>query len=170
MIASRPARRPLPSVLRTRTVPVVSTMAGSAVVLVPMVATGQSMPSFGLLMLLSWRLLRPEMWAAWAALPLGLFDDLMTGQMLGTSMALWTISFLVFDWIDHHVVWRDFWTEWGMAALTIAGIGAASWVVSRSYMDHGSILSAVPQAVLSILIFPSMVRLTETLDRWRLGR
>ena len=34
------------------------------------------MPPFGLLVLLAWRLLRPELWRAWVGLPLGLPAEL----------------------------------------------------------------------------------------------
>jgi rod shape-determining protein MreD len=164
--------RPLPVwlPLKARLVPALSTMAGSAVVLLPVVAVGPSMPPFGLLMLLAWRLLRPEMWPAWVALPLGLFDDLLSGQMLGTSMAIWTVASLIFDWIDHHLLWRDFWMEWALAALTILFAVMGGWAVSRSYVAYGSVVVAMPQAVLSVLVFPALVRLVAALDRWRLAR
>ncbi len=105
----------------------------------------------------------------WAALPLGLFDDLMTGQMLGTSMATWTFAFLIFDWIDHRTVWRDFWMEWVIAAATILIVGLASWAVSRSFVTQGSVIAILPSSLGAILLFPTMMRLTAMLDRWRLG-
>lgn len=169
-------RRPAPPIkyapapLKPRIVPILSTIAGSATTLLPMVSTMPAMPQFGLLMLLSWRLLRPEMWPAWMALPLGLADDLLTGHFIGTSMALWTIAFLAFDWIDHHVVWRDYRMEWIIAATTILIVDAASWAMSQTPGATGTILTALPLAIAGILIFPAMVRLCALLDRWRLER
>jgi rod shape-determining protein MreD len=166
----RPAIRPVRAPLRPLLVPIVSTLAGSAMILAPMVSSAPQMPPFGLLMLLSWRLLRPEMWPAWIALPLGLYDDMLTGHFLGTSMGLWTIAFLAFDWIDHHVVWRDYWMEWIIAATSIAIIQAATWAFSQTPGANGTLLSAVPETMVAILVFPAMVRLTALLDRWRLAR
>ncbi|MDB5685650.1 MAG: hypothetical protein JWR77_239 [Rhizorhabdus sp.] len=169
-------RRPAPLIkyapapLKPRLVPILSTIAGSATVLLPMVSTAPVMPQFGLLMLLSWRLLRPEMWPAWMALPLGLADDLLNGHFIGTSMAVWTIAFLAFDWIDHHVMWRDYRMEWMIAATTILIVDAATWALSQTPGSSSEIVTALPLAIVGILIFPIMVRLTAVLDRWRLQR
>lgn len=170
MIARRPVIRPVRMPLRPLAVPIVSTLAGSAMILAPMVSSEPELPPLGLLMLLSWRLLRPEMWPAWIALPLGLFDDLMTGHFLGTSMMLWTMAFLAFDWIDHHVVWRDYWMEWIIAAASITIIQSATWAFSQTPGATGTILSVLPETIVAILIFPAIVRLTAALDRWRLAR
>lgn len=170
MIGRRAAIPSTRTPLRPLLVPIMSTLAGSAIILVPMVSTEPDLPPFGLLMLLSWRLLRPEMWPAWIALPLGLFDDMLSGHFLGTSMALWTIAFLAFDWIDHHLVWRDYRMEWVIAATSILVIQSGTWAVSQAPGANCSILSALPATLVAILIFPAMVRLTAVLDRWRLTR
>lgn len=156
--------------LRTVAVPVASTIAGSAMSLLPIVATSPSLPPFGLLMLLSWRLLRPEMWAAWIALPLGLADDLLTGHFLGTSMALWTVALLLMDWVDNVAMWRDFWIEWLIASGGIIAIIVASWALSQPPGSHARLLIVVPQIVGAILLFPAILRLTAGLDSWRLRR
>ncbi|MFX5813291.1 hypothetical protein ABTE31_21535, partial [Acinetobacter baumannii] len=69
-----------------RFVPALSVMVGSAVTLWPFIATFPILPPFGLLMLLGWRLTKPDSLRIWAPLPLGLFDDLISGQPLGTAM------------------------------------------------------------------------------------
>jgi len=102
------------------------------------------------------------------ALPLGLADDLLNGHFIGTSMALWTVAFLTFDWIDHHVVWRDYRMEWVIAAATILIVDAATWAFSQTPGTSGTVLTALPLAIAGILLFPIMVRLTAMLDRWRL--
>lgn len=68
---------------------VASILAGSLVTLLPVVATVPFLPPFGLLMFLGWRLLRPGALPVWAAAPLGLFDDLVSGQPLGSAVLLW---------------------------------------------------------------------------------
>ncbi|WP_340317962.1 rod shape-determining protein MreD [Rhizorhabdus argentea] len=155
---------------RTIAVPVGSILLGSAMGLLPVIATEPFLPPFGLMMLLAWRLLRQEMWAAWAGLPLGLADDLISGHYLGTSMILWTIALLVLDWVDHNLVWRDWWMEWLIAAIGIVAIDIGAWAVSQPLDSHTPITTVIPQLVGAILLFPAILRLTATLDRWRLRR
>lgn len=155
---------------RTIAVPVGSILLGSTMGLVPIIATEPIVPPFGLLLLLAWRLLRPEIWAAWAALPLGLADDLISGHYLGTSMMLWTVALLVLDWVDHVLVWRDWWMEWLIAAVAITAIDMGSWVVSQPLESRTSITTLLPQLIAAILLFPIVLRLTALLDRWRLKR
>jgi rod shape-determining protein MreD len=156
--------------LRATLVPILSTLAGSAMGLLPVIAVEPIVPPFGLMMLLSWRLLRPEMWPPWAALPLGLADDLISGHYLGTAMALWTLAFLLLEWVDQALVWRDGRIEWAIGAVAIATIGVGAWGLSQPGGSATSMLTIVPQTIGAILAFPAVLRLTAWLDRWRLRR
>lgn len=156
--------------LRATTVPIVSTLIGSAMALVPIIATEPIVPPFGLMMLLAWRLLRPDIWPVWAALPLGLADDLMSGHYLGTAMILWTVAFLVLEWVDQALRWRDGWIEWGVASVGIIAIGMGSWALSQPTTSLTSVLTVIPQTVGAILLFPLILRITAALDNWRLKR
>lgn len=155
---------------RARWVPVLAVMAGSLTAVLPIVAEWPALPPFGLLMLLGWRLLRPEMWPAWIALPLGLFDDLFSGQPLGSAMALWTIAFLAFDMMDNRAVWRDYWVDWLAAAAAIIFCLGGGVALVAFTTGGGHFLSIVPQTLISILLFPAAMRLCAALDRWRLTR
>ena len=99
--------------------------------LFPFVATWAIVPDFAFLLLLAWRLLRPEMWQAHMALPLGLFNDLVAGLPIGQSMALWTLTFLILDIVDSRVGWRDYWLDWLLAAAAILFYTAGGWYVAR---------------------------------------
>jgi rod shape-determining protein MreD len=155
--------------LRARIVPIASTLAASATALIPTVALAPSWPPFGLLMLLGWRLLRPELWPAWVGLPLGLADDLLTGQTLGTSMVTWTICLLIVDLVEVRLLWRDYWQEWLLAAIAIAFAILAAWAIACWTGGAAPVLLMVPQILTSILFFPVLGRLCATLDRWRLA-
>lgn len=155
---------------RARSVPVLSTIAGSATVLLPIITVSPLLPPFGLLMLLGWRLLRPELWAAWVALPLGLADDLLGGQPIGTSMSLWTIILLAIDLVDNRLVWRDYWMDWLVAAVAILFCLGGSWIFARFTGGGGTMLALVPQIGIAIFCFPAIARLCVVLDRWRLAR
>jgi len=156
--------------LRTVLVPILSTLAGSAMATVPVIATEPIVPPFGLMLLLAWRLLRPEMWPAWAALPLGLADDLLSGHYLGTAMILWTIAFLALEWVDQLLIWRDGWIEWGIGSVAIIIITIGAWTLSQPTQSLTSLWAIVPQTLGAVLLFPIILRATAALDRWRLRR
>ncbi|WP_156679641.1 rod shape-determining protein MreD [Sphingomonas profundi] len=155
---------------RARAVPVLSTMAASLLQALPLVATAPVLPPTGLLMLLGWRLLRPELWHAWVALPLGLFDDLVGGHPLGTATTLWTSGFLVLDMIDDRLIWRDYWVEWGVATALIALCVIGGWWIARFLYGESAFAGVGAQALVAIFCFPAVVRLCAMLDRWRLRR
>jgi rod shape-determining protein MreD len=159
-----------PSVARLWTVPIVSTLVASALDALPLVVSAPTLPPFGLLMALAWRLLRPEMWPAWIALPLGLADDLLTGAPLGSAGALWTFAFLGIDIADSRPMWRDHWLDWWIASIAILFCGFGGWAVDRFTAGGGQLLPLLPQLVLSILCFSPAAWVCARLDRWRLRR
>ena len=151
-------------------VPVASTLAASLAATLPLVAQAPLVPDFAFLVLLCWRLLRPEMWVAQVALPLGLFDDLVSGHPLGQSMALWTIAFLGCDLLDSRVGWRDYWMDWLFASVAILLYAAGCWAVAHLMGSRAPFDIMWPQILLSILSYPLVARLVVALDRWRLAR
>ncbi|MBB5687482.1 rod shape-determining protein MreD [Sphingobium boeckii] len=155
--------------MRGQILPVVTTLAGSLAVLLPFIAESPSLPPFGFMMLLSWRLLRPELWPVWIGLPLGLFDDLVSGQPIGSAMMLWTLALLVLDLIDQRLVWRDYWQDWLMAAALIIAVLLGGLITANGAGGEGHVLLIVPQILVSILIFPVVARVCALLDRWRLS-
>lgn len=143
-----------------------SIMAGSLLTIVPVIAPVPILPPLGLLMLLAWRLARPDLLRPWAAVPLGLFDDLVSGQPLGSAITLWTICTLAIDVLDTRLVARDLWQDWLIAA---AGVGLCL---------AGGRLVAVPlgapvetalvlQIAASAALYPAVARLCAWLDAWR---
>ena len=150
-------------------VPIVSTAAGSAATLLPIVAAAPAMPPFGLLMALAWRLRRPEMWPAWIALPLGLLDDLLGGAALGTAALSWTIAFLLIDVADHRPMWRDHWLDWALAGLALQFCALGDWAAAAWTGGGGSGPGLiVPQTIIAFLCFPIVARLCARIDNWRL--
>lgn len=155
---------------KRRFVPLGSTLLASALALLPIVATLPLVPDFGFLVLLSWRLLRPEIWRAHAALGLGLFDDFVSGHPIGQSMALWTILFLILDFVDSRLGFRDYWLDWLLAALAIIFHTAGAWYIATMMGSGVEFSVMVPQIVISILAYPLVARVVLALDRWRLAR
>lgn len=155
---------------RRQWVPTLSTLAAALLALLPFVATWPIAPDLAFLVLLAWRLLRPEMWQAHMALPLGLFNDLVAGLPVGQSMALWTLTFLILDIVDSRVGWRDYWLDWLFAAAAILFYTAGGWYVARQMGSVTPFAVLLPQLGLSVFAYPLVARLVVALDRWRLSR
>lgn len=151
-----------------RATPVLSTMAGSLVTMAPVIVQTPVLPPFGLMMLLAWRLLRPGVWPIWAPLPLGLFDDLASGQPVGSAMLSWTLAFLAIDASERTMLWRDYLQDWLVAAAAIAGSLILGFGFALFAGASAPILSIVPQLLASVLLFPIVARLCARLDVWRL--
>lgn len=154
---------------KAKAVPIVSTMLASLLpLMLPVIAQGPILPPFGLMMILAWRLLRPGFWAAWAPLPLGLFDDLASGQPLGSAMLSWTIAFLAIEASERSLIWRDYLQDWFTAGLTLTGCIVAAYLFALFAGGAAPIYAIVPQILASILVFPVIARLCARLDVWRL--
>lgn len=155
----QPDRRP-----RATWLAPLSVMLGSLVTLVPVVAVVPFLPPFGLLMLLGWRMMRPDAMRVWAPVPLGFFDDLVSGQPLGSAMLLWTLSRLMIDVLDTRLVWRDFWQDWLIASGAIGFCLIAGRLVAAPFSAHVD-TAMLLQIVISAALFPLVSRLCAWFDR-----
>lgn len=155
---------------RRRFVPLISTIVAILLAVLPIVAQAPLLPDFGFLMLVTWRLLRPEIWTPRTALALGLLSDLVTGHPLGQGMLLWTATFLVLDLIDSRLGFRDYWMDWLIAAGMLAFQIAGGWYIALLMGADVRFPVMLPQIGLSILAYPVAARLVLGLDRWRLMR
>ena len=155
---------------RRRYVPVASTLAAASLSLLPIVADAPISPDWGFMVLLAWRLLRPEMWTATIALPLGLFSDLISGHPIGQSMALWTATLLILDIVDSRAMYRDYWMDWLLAVVLMLSYIAGGWAISGLMGSKVEFAVLWPQIALSVLAYPLVARLVVGLDRWRLSR
>ena len=157
--------------LRRRFVPLTSTVFAMLLGLLPFVASTLWVPNLAFLTLLTWRLVRPEIWQAQAALGFGLLADLIVpGAPLGQSMLLWTVIFLGLDYADHLLGVRDYWLDWTLAAGALIFHSAGVWYIALLMGAKVGITIMIPQLVLSILAYPLMARIVLGLDRWRLAR
>lgn len=156
--------------LRRQWVPILSTLAAALLDLLPVVATWPIVPDFAFLVLLAWRLLRPEMWQPHTALPLGLFNDLVAGHPIGQSMALWTATFLILDLVDSRVGWRDYWLDWLFASTAILLYSLGCWYIAHLMGSSTPYAVMLPQLAMSVFAYPLVARLVVGLDRWRLSR
>jgi rod shape-determining protein MreD len=156
--------------LRRRFVPLVSTVAAMLMALLPIVTNALWIPNIGFLILITWRLMRPEIWPAQVALGFGLAADLISGAPLGQSMLLWTLIFLGMDYADRLLGVRDYWLDWLLAAAAIAFHSFGVWTIALLMGAKVSPLLMMPQLCLTILAYPLAARIVLRLDRWRLAR
>lgn len=156
--------------LRRRYVPFVSTLAAILMSLLPIVAVSPWVPNLGFLLLITWRLLRPEIWSAQVALGMGLAADLVSGAPPGQSMLLWTAAFLALDYVDSLLGVRDYWLDWVLAAAAMLFHSVGVWYIALLMGSDVSFAIMVPQLGLGILAYPIAARLVLALDRWRLAR
>ena len=151
-------------------VPAVTVVFASLLSALPIVSTIGWYPDFGYFVLIAWRLLRADPWPAWWAAPLGFVNDLFTGYPIGFSIALWSATMLALDLIDRRTMWRDYRTEWVLAAVLIAIDEWFQWRLAR-LLDAGVPFAQVaPQLIISISVFPLFAWFIARIDAWRLGR
>jgi len=158
-----------PSQLRIKLVPPITVVLGSMVTALPIITDYPILPPMGLLVLLAWRLIRPGYWTVWAGFPLGLIDDIFSGQPFGSAAFLWSVVFILLEAIDRKTVSRDYWQDWLIASIATVFVllGGMLIVDLQSHMLRLDLL--VPQILLSILLYPFIARLIGAIDRWRVA-
>ena len=148
--------------------PWLSIMIGSVLSTVLVIASAPIMPPLGFLMYLAWRQLRPGLLPVWAGLPLGMMDDLYSGQPFGSAVLLWSAAAIALDLVEVRVPWRQFTTEWLVAAVITTTYAIASLTLANLASGSTPVLTIVPQIIASILIYPLVCRLVAKIDQLRL--
>ena len=151
-------------------VPWLTIMLGSLTPWLPIIASAPVLPPFGFLMMLCWRLLRPGLLPLWAGLPLGLFDDLYSGQPLGSGILLFSVTLIVIELVEARFPWRNFWLDWLMAAAIVSTYIVVAALFSGGIDTFVQLSVIVPMLVVSIVLYPIVARLVAMLDRLRLKR
>lgn len=162
----RPSKFGEPISARHRTIAAaLVVMAGSLIPIVPVVSGVPWLPPFGLLLLLGWRLRSPDVLPVWAGAPLGLWDDLLSGQPLGCAMSLWTLAMVALDMIDHRLVWRAFWQDWLIAGGVVAVFLFAARLASTPIGAHVDGMIGI-QVIVSAALYPLAATLCSRVDAW----
>ena len=153
-----------------RVVPWLSIMLGSFCVGLPLIASAPILPPFSFLLLIAWRQLRPGVLPVWAGLPLGLFDDLFSGQPFGSAILLWSVTMIAMEIVEARFPWRSFVTDWLAASLMIMLYLLLGLGLSNAAGGQVPTYILLPQMPLSALVFPLAGRLVNWLDALRLLR
>jgi len=158
------------SPLRALSVPYLSIMLGSLLPVLPIADVMPLMPPLGFMMLIAWRLVRPGLLPQWAGAPLGAFDDLFSGQPFGAGVLLFSLAMIGFELIEARFPWRGFWQDWFTAGLAIVLYWLAALMLAGGRTTPELLAVAMPQALLSVLLYPILARMVASLDRFRLAR
>ena len=127
-------------------------------------------PPTGFLMLVAWRLVRPGLMPIWAGFPLGLYDDLFSGQPLGCGIVLYSFAMIALELLDRRIPWRTFLQDWIAAAIALLGYILAAFIFSGGKASAAGLIALGPQVILGAVLFPPFARLVSALDRLRLTR
>lgn len=166
--APRPRINRVPSPIIARAMPWLSILVFSVVPGWLMIASAPIFPPLGFLTYVAWRQMRPGLIPIWAGLPLGLVDDLYSGQPFGSAIFLWSLAAIAIDYVEDRLPWRNFATEWLLAmGLAIAYI-LGSYLLANLAGASVPLHVIVPQIVISIFAFPLVGRIVAMLDRLRL--
>lgn len=151
-------------------VPWLTVALASLMPLSPVIASAPVLPPLAFMLLVGWRLLRPGLLPLWAGAPLGLFDDLYSGQPFGSGILLWSLAMIGMELIDEWLRWRGFWQDWLVATVVIAAYLLLAHVVAA--IAGGTLDPAliVPQLLISFIAFPLLTRVIAILDLLRLAR
>lgn len=158
-----------PSPVLARGVPWLSVMLASLLPGWLFMASAPYVPPFGFLVLLAWRQLRPGLLPVWAGLPLGFFDDLYSGQPLGSAILLWSTAMIVLELIELRFPWRNFALEWLLATALIVVYIVLSLGAANAAGGNTPLAVLAPQVILSVLLYPFVGRIVALLDRFRLA-
>ena len=151
-------------------IPAISVLLATLLSVMPIVSVTGWWPDAGVLMLLAWRLKRADAWSAWVAAPLGLVHDLTSGAPIGLAVALWPAFMLALDVVDRRTMFRDYWIEWMLGAIFVAGFVVAQWQVAAWDGAAVRFVNVAPAILINIVCFPIAALLVAMLDRWRMGR
>ena len=157
-----------PSPLLAIGLPWLSIILASVMMTIVVIASAPIVPPLGFLLFIAWRQLRPGLLPVWAGLPLGIVDDLFSGQPIGSAVMLWSLAAIALEILEARLPWRNFLTEWVVASALIAIYIGFGLLLANFTAASTPFLFVMPQILLSILIYPLVGRVAAFIDRIRL--
>ncbi|NMW31351.1 rod shape-determining protein MreD [Altererythrobacter sp. RZ02] len=151
-------------------IPLLTVVCGSILSIVPIASAVPLMPPLGFITLLAWRMVRPGLFPIWAGFPLGMIDDLFSGQPFGSAIMLWSLALISVEVLEARFPWRGFIQDWLSAVVIITLYLLLGALLSGASLDWQAVVALVPQLLIAILLFPVIARQVARLDRVRLMR
>lgn len=164
----KPRLNRAPSPVLAVCLPWLLVMLGSLSPTWPIIASAPLVPPFGFLLLIAWQQLRPGLFPVWVGLPLGLFDDLYSGQPFGSAVMLWSLAMLALEFLEIRFPWRGVVLNWLSASGIITAYLVLALMIANAGGGSTSIIILIPQILFSILAYPIAARLVGAADRFRL--
>jgi rod shape-determining protein MreD len=125
-------------------------------------------PDMALLFLIAWRLQRPLAFSPWFAPAAGLFNDLIAGHMIGLSVFTFSLAMIVAELIERRREWRDYSSEWLVAALLIGVAELVQWQVARLNGADVPLSAVGVPVIVAVLLFPLVAGIVNWADAKRL--
>ena len=160
----------VPSPVLARAMPWLTVAAASMAQTLPIIASAPLVPPLGFMALLAWRQLHPGLLAVWVGLPLGLVDDLYSGQPMGSAMLLWSVTMIALDIVEQRFPWRSYVLDWAVAAGFLTAYLTLASLIAAPRAALPVVFGLVPQMLVSVLVFPLVERFVALCDRLRLRR
>lgn len=164
----RPRINRAPSPLLATLVPWLLVIMGSLSPTWPVIASAPLLPPLGFMLLVAWQQLRPGVFPVWAGLPLGLIDDLYSGQPFGSAVVLWSLAMIGLDLIERRIPWRNVLHNWMVAASIIGGYLVAALLIANATAGATRLTVIIPQIAIAMFAYPLAARLVGAADRFRL--
>lgn len=155
---------------RARSIPYITILLGSCLPFLLLADVMPLLPPIGFMIFVGWRIMRPGFLPLWAGVPLGFFDDLFSGQPLGSAVFLWSITMIVLEIIEARFPWRGFWQDWFTASFALIVYVFAAMAVSGAELTIPMVIAALPQVAMAIVLYPLGARMIAWLDLFRLTR
>jgi rod shape-determining protein MreD len=156
-----------PSSFKIRWLPTLSVLLASMASVLPLIVVAPVMPPWGYMAFVAWRLMHRDIWHPWAGAALGFFDDMWSGQPLGSAILLWSLTLILIDLVDRRALWRDYWQDWALGGLACVGSLSLGLWIANFTGGHTHYQFVVPQILASALLFPLVMRGCARLDQWR---
>lgn len=138
--------------------------------ILPVIASAPVLPPLGFITFLAWLLYRPGLMPFWAPIPLGLIDDLLSGQPIGSAVLLWSTTMLAIEAVEARLPWRGFRQDWLTASIILTFYLIFAAMISGVVPSLPLLVSIGIQLSVSVLIFPLVAKLVSLLDQFRLRR
>ena len=151
-------------------IPILSIMLASMLPTFFVATAVPLIPPLGLLALIGWRLVRPDILPIWAGFPLGMWDDMFSGFPFGSAILLWSMVMLGLEALEARFPWHGFVQDWLTGGLIIAVYLLVATLLSGGHGSFPMLQAFVPQLLLSLMLFPIISRMIARLDRIRLTR
>lgn len=143
-----------------RTRAFVMIVTGSLTAILPLTVSAPLLPPFGFAAFVVWRLLRSDLLPPWTALGFGTFDDLVSGNPLGTAIFLWTVAALVLVLADRWFLFRTWRQDWMVTGAACVLYLIALWLLGPvNGGPRGEWSMLLVPAFGSLLSAPFLIRL-----------